>query len=228
VVGRRRLFTLCALVSAILGLAIAVAGALSPPSIRPFLIASRVDLVDGYVVVVRVVPRRPESIGPANPDWHSPYLSRGTNGAHAPATTAQRAAYAAAFKAWEASLGAKTDGGAAGVGWRAAPSMWITLQGRPVSMAHWYALAVHTSVLFALFMVIPSWWLVRTVPALRARRRSSRGLCPTCGYDCRATPERCPECGKVLEPARVKAFAASDGGGRTIGESSTRERDPVP
>jgi hypothetical protein len=40
--------------------------------------------------------------------------------------------------------------------------------------------------------VLPAMWVGRL---LRRRRRAGTGRCLHCGYDLRASPERCPECG---------------------------------
>jgi hypothetical protein len=53
-------------------------------------------------------------------------------------------------------------------------------------------------------VIVPVWtWLAMGLPLpafaiarrLKIRGRRLRGLCLTCGYDLRASPTRCPECG---------------------------------
>lgn len=55
-------------------------------------------------------------------------------------------------------------------------------------------------------IIFPHWFalLVSAIPAIAIiifwksrRRRMSKGLCANCGYDLRASPSRCPECGQA-------------------------------
>ena len=58
------------------------------------------------------------------------------------------------------------------------------------------AFAVPYWSLACLTLVLPTTWALR-------RKRAGPGLCPSCGYDLCATPDRCPECGEPAAPAGV-------------------------
>lgn len=57
---------------------------------------------------------------------------------------------------------------------------------------HWYVGAPH----WFLILLLAALPVARVTSKLHRRRRIRHGLCPSCGYDLRGTPDRCPECGQ--------------------------------
>ena len=72
------------------------------------------------------------------------------------------------------------------------PDGYVSQSITRIVVPHW--------LLAALAAALPVRWLWTRRGWLRDRRRE-RGLCPSCGYDLRASAGRCPECGAVPEPA---------------------------
>jgi hypothetical protein len=81
--------------------------------------------------------------------------------------------------------------------WRAGP----TNRNRDRSFVIRLATRVPLGVPATLLGILPATWSVRR---LRTRGRRPRGSCVRCGYDLRATPDRCPECGTIPPAATAE------------------------
>jgi hypothetical protein len=91
--------------------------------------------------------------------------------------------------------------------WRSIPALptryaWLTTLG-------FYSDSIVRPALVSRGVIIPHWSLCAAtaiLPAIhlfvwrRRRRRARPGLCQICGYDLRASPDRCPECGAPRRP----------------------------
>jgi hypothetical protein len=67
-------------------------------------------------------------------------------------------------------------------------NVWVT--NRSAWAAHWMVAAA--TAILPLVVGCRRWRATRRAARLRA------GICPACGYDLRASPDRCPECGTVV------------------------------
>jgi hypothetical protein len=100
-----------------------------------------------------------------------------------------------------------------------ATSTWLCIQSQSGPGYVWLqhgasaALTIHIlrlaiSVFPPMLLIPPMLWMISFVHDRRLRRqRRHAGQCIECGYDLRATPDRCPECGTV-PPSKNKITSA--------------------
>lgn len=64
---------------------------------------------------------------------------------------------------------------------------------------------------FAAFLIVmPSLYLMRSMIRLRREHPYRNVTCANCGYDLRATPHRCPECGTTQRPQLTGLLGGKD------------------
>jgi hypothetical protein len=67
--------------------------------------------------------------------------------------------------------------------------------GRLYLIPHWFLAMV--------WAIPPLLWVRRLLKEQRAARRRRARVCAACGYDLRATRDRCPECGAAVPPGAI-------------------------
>jgi len=104
------------------------------------------------------------------------------------------------LKAWKSQFRPVVSINALGFHWRTGPVFhWPMNLGAITKSGDIFYLGVPGWFLMLIFGLLPARWLLLASKRHQSRSRVSRNCCRECGYDLRATPKRCPECGTVTQ-----------------------------
>jgi hypothetical protein len=92
-----------------------------------------------------------------------------------------------------------TDSGATETSWDYGAFYWWERR-RPDGVIYLMTIAPCWSLTLASSLLPLFWTGLQVHSRLRRRLNRTLGLCRVCGYDLRATPQRCPECGSATVP----------------------------
>lgn len=90
------------------------------------------------------------------------------------------------------------------VKWEWGGFAWYSIQHPKTGNAQAEAVAPFWSIAAMTALLPLIWMMLRLRSSARGSRKTSLGLCRSCGYDLRATPERCPECGTAIQELAVR------------------------
>ncbi|HEY2586991.1 MAG TPA: hypothetical protein VGI81_14695 [Tepidisphaeraceae bacterium] len=83
------------------------------------------------------------------------------------------------------------------------PGIGVAWASGALASVQFHVVLLPAWVLCGLTALLPGWWLVKSSVKRRQRLRRDHNLCLRCGYDLRASKDRCPECGTPI-PAEAK------------------------
>ncbi len=79
---------------------------------------------------------------------------------------------------------------------QSAQKTWIRLPSNDVLQATYQTVSIPDWAILLLALILPARFIWARIT--RRHRRAHPGFCANCGYDLRATPDRCPECGREV------------------------------
>jgi hypothetical protein len=166
------------------------------------------DLEPVWGLKIGLLERRPVSQGPSVPDAYEGgfFVERTRTTIIPPDPEFTR--YRIQSSAWESSLGPTIQKHYTLVDYLQTPCIRGT-KDQPIAIGTWREIRFPYWVVLLVSLAPPVIQTVRAIRAKRLRDRLAGNQCLRCGYDLRATPTRCPECGLEVAPVATDLPAGS-------------------